>query len=214
MRGDVILVEDHHRAAARAIVDQLEPRIRRADRRYTLTVAGESGAGKSETATAIADSLRERGLATGIYQQDDYFVLPPRSNDARRRQGIDWVGPEEVRLDLLDAHLAAARVGASSVTKPLVIYAEDRVIEEEMSLEGLRVLIAEGTYTTLLQNADCRIFIARTRLDTLADRKRRAREAPDPFIEQVLELEHAVIAAHRTLADLVITRDYEVEPGV
>jgi uridine kinase len=211
MRGDVILVEEHHRKAAEIIAERIAPAIRSCARRYTITVAGESGSGKSETAQALAEALGEQGIACGIYQQDDYFVLPPKSNAARRREGIDWVGMAEVRLDLLDEHLLAAREGAAEVVKPLVLYDEDTVVEETMTLEGLDVLIAEGTYCTTLGHVDTRIFIARNRLETLAARQKRAREDMDPFIEEVLKIEHAIIAPHRAKADVVITRDYDVE---
>jgi uridine kinase len=214
MRGDVILVEEHHYRAAEAIVARILSEIEGKAGRYAITVAGESGSGKSETAKALAETLEKRGVRCGIFQQDDYFVLPPKSNDARRREEIGWVGTGEVRLELLDTHLRAARDGAEEVTKPLVIYDEDRVVEETMDLRGLKVVIAEGTYTTLLDNVDTRIFIARTRLETLSARRRRGREPIDPFIERVLEIEHAIISAHAPRARIVITRDYDVElPG-
>ena len=211
MKGDVVIVEDHHRRAAEAIVERIAPEILARDRRSTMTVAGESGSGKSETGQALADALEARGIHALVFGQDDYFVLPPRSNDAQRRQDISWVGTNEVRLELLDEHLAAARAGAESVTKPLVIYDEDRVTEEVMDLTDARVVIAEGTYTTLLRNVDTRVFIARNRLETLDARVRRGREQFDPYIEQVLEIEHEIISAHRARADVVLSRDYEVE---
>jgi len=210
MRGDIIIVEDHHRRAAVAIVNRLESTVREADRPYTLTVAGESGSGKSETGKAIADECERRGLHAYVLQQDDYFRLPPRSNDRRRREDISWVGTGEVRLDLLDEHLAAVRSRSSSVRKPLVDYDADSIGEEEVDLSGIEVAIAEGTYTTLLANVDCRVFIARNRLDTLESRTKRAREPMEPFLERVLEIEHEIIAPHRERADLVISRDYEV----
>ena len=211
MQGDVIIVEQHHRRAAGIIIEAILDEIKAHDGRYTMTVAGESGSGKSETAKALAEALEANGVACGIYQQDDYFVLPPKSNDARRRQGIHWVGTGEVRLDLLDEHLAAAASGAAEVTKPLVIYDEDRVSEETISLEGLEVVIAEGTYCTLLQQAHKRVFINRNRLETLESRRKRGREEMDPFIEEVLKIEHAIISQHRQRADIIITRDYDVE---
>ena len=211
MQGDVIIVEQHHRSAAEKIVEAIHEEIEAHQGRYTITVAGESGSGKSETARAIADALESRGVACGIYQQDDYFVLPPRSNDAKRREDIEWVGTQEVRLDLLDEHMAAAASGAAEVVKPLVIYDEDRVSEETMSLEGLEVVIAEGTYCTLLDNAHKRVFINRNRLETMASRRKRGREEMDPFIEEVLKIEHAIISTHRQRADIIISKDYEVE---
>jgi len=211
MRGDIVLVEEHHRRVAELIAERLLDEIRGRNRPTTLTVAGESGSGKSETAQAIANALRTQGITAAILQQDDYFVHPPDTNDRTRRANICWVGSTEVRLDLLDEHLQAAREGANTLGKPLVIYEEDRITTEEMDLTGAGVIIAEGTYTSLLEHADRRVFIARNRLDTMEYRMRRGREDFDPFIEQVLEIEHEIISQHMALADVVITRDYEVE---
>ena len=211
MKGDVIIVEEHHRRAAATIVERIGPAILSRGRRSTLTVAGESGSGKSETGQALADALEASGIHAVVFGQDDYFVLPPKSNDVARRRDIGWVGTGEVGLALLDEHLAAARAGADSVTKPLVIYDEDRITEEVLDLTRVRVVIAEGTYATLLTNVDTRVFIARNRLETLDARLRRGREQVDPYIEQVLEIEHGIISAHRALADVVLSREYDVE---
>lgn len=211
MRGDVILVGEEHRRAAGLIVDRLIDDARATDRRFTMTVAGESGSGKSETGQALAEAFEERGLHAVVLQQDDYYVLPPRSNDAARRANICWVGTTEVRIDLLDSHLEAARAGAAEITKPLVIYDEDRIDEETISLDGAQVVIAEGVYTSLCEQVDQRVFIARNRLETLEHRMKRAREDFDPFIEEVLTIEHEIISQHRERADILITRDYDVE---
>ena len=211
MKGDIILVGEEHQAAADRIVNRLFDEISRSDRRYTMTVAGESGSGKSETARALADALEARDIKAAILQQDDYYVLPPRSNDDARRANFCWVGTTEVRIDLLDQHLASAREGAASLAKPLVIYSENLITEETISLDGMDVVIAEGVYTSLCHNVDRRIFIARNRLETMEHRMRRGREGFDSFIEDVLKAEHEIISQHRPMADVVITRDYDVE---
>ena len=210
MEGDIILVGEEHRRAAQRIADHLIAEIRAMPRRYTMTVAGESGSGKSETGRAIAEALAERDVPAVVLQQDDYYVLPPRFNDAARRANFAWVGTTEVRLDLLDAHLAAAQAGDAVITKPLVVYAENRVDEERLSLDGIRAVIAEGVYTSLCEHVDRRIFIDRNRLETMAHRQKRAREEFDPFIEEVLVKEHEIISQHRSRADIIITRDYDV----
>ncbi|MDX1690077.1 MAG: zeta toxin family protein [Acidimicrobiia bacterium] len=210
MKGDIIIVEDHHREAGRAIAARLSDEIRGRDRRSTITVAGESGSGKSETATAIAEELGALGIDAVVLQQDDYFVHPPKTNDRTRREDIGWVGPQEVRLDLLDEHLEAARSGADTITKPLVIYEEDRTVEETVDLSDADVVVAEGTYTSLLEHVDARVFIARNRLETMEHRRKRGREEYDPFIEEVLEIEHEIISQHLERADVVISRDYDV----
>ena len=211
MRGDIILVGEEHRRAASSIVESLVDDISSTDRPFTLTVAGESGSGKSETAQALAEALAEHGLRTVVLQQDDYYVLPPRSNAAARRANFCWVGITEVRLDVLDSHLQAAQAGAPSIVKPLVIFDEDRIDEETISLEGADVVIAEGVYTSLCDHVDRRVFIDRNRLETLPHRLQRGREAADPFLERVLTREHEIISPHRARADIVIGRDYEVE---
>ena len=213
MKGDKLIIEDRHRTAARRIVSRLVDGIRLKASRYVIAVAGESGSGKSETACAMAEALADDGIAAVILGQDDYFVLPPRSNDARRRQDPQWLGPHaEVRMEILDANLKDAVAGADAIVKPLVDYDADSIGEETIRLTGVQVVIAEGTYTSLLKHVDTRIFIAQNRLDTLPHRQNRGRgrEVGDPFIEQVLMTEHLIIAGHRQLADFIITKDYEV----
>lgn len=209
MKGDIIIVEAHHRDAARQIVARVLPRIS-GDRAYVITVAGESGSGKSETGKAIAEELERSGKRAFVFQQDDYFVLPPRSNDRRRRDDISWVGTTEVRLDLLDEHISSARRRERHLTKPLVDYERDAIDSEVVDLSEYDVIVAEGTYTTLLKEVDCRVFIDRNRLQTLESRRRRAREPIEPFIERVLEIEHEIISPHKSTADVIITDEYEV----
>ena len=213
MKGDVIVLEEHHKESARKIVPEIIEKIKSKATRYTITVAGESGSGKSETGKAIADELEKLGIKSVLLGQDDYFVLPPKSNDAKRREDPEWLGPHvEVKLDLLEQNLKDAIKGKNEITKPLVNYDENSVEEEIISLEGVKVVIAEGTYTSLLKNVDTRVFIARNRLDTLEHRRKRNRgdEVGDPFIEQVLVTEHKIIAGHKQLADFVITKEYDV----
>jgi uridine kinase len=174
-------------------------------------VAGESGSGKSETGQALANALDERGVNAAVLQQDDYYVLPPRFNDAARRANFAWVGTTEVKIDLISEHLAAAQAGAESITKPLVIYDDNQITEETVSLDDIDVVIAEGVYTSLCDHVDRRVFIARNRLETMEHRMKRGREEFDPFIEDVLKREHEIISQHRSMADVIITKDYDVE---
>jgi uridine kinase len=213
MRGDRILVERHHRNAAQIIVDKLLTEITCSERKYIITVGGESGSGKSEVAAAIADALKERGILTAILQQDDYFVYPPKTNDLTRRKDINWVGPKEVRLDLLDTNLMDIREGRDKINKPLVIYDEDRIDSETINFDPVRVVVAEGTYTSMLKNADIRVFIDRDFNDTKAHRVKRVRDDSelDEFVERVLKIEHEIISSHKARANFIIKRDYDVE---
>ena len=207
MIGDKLVIEQHHTDRATEICDLLADRMQ-ASSRFTMTVAGESGAGKSELAYEIYRLLNERGTLAEVLQQDDYFVFPPRTNHEMRRRNLDQVGTYEVKLDFLDSNLRSFRRGESPIYKPLVVYAEDRVAREEMDVADLAVLIAEGTYTSLLEFVDVRVFIDRDYRQTLEARKRRARDKWEPFIQDVLEREHEIISQHKMLADLVVPPDF------
>ena len=212
MIGDRLVVKPHHRQVAAAIAEAVTPRL--GEGVHVLTIAGESGSGKSETAAALAEDLAPAGIRAVVLQQDDYFVHPPRTNHETRLRDISWVGPQEVRLDLLAEHLRQARAGAAEITKPLVIYEENRAVEERLDLSGARVLIVEGTYTSLLPDVDTRVFIDRTYRETKRARLERAREEQDDFLERVLEIEHRIISNHKARADLVVDRQWRlVSPG-
>lgn len=214
MQGDTLVIEEYHRQAAESIARQILSDIEASGSRYTISVAGESGSGKSETAAALAEALAENGIRSVILQQDDYFVYPPHSNDRQRRKDISWVGTQEVKLELMDSNLKEFLDGKQQIEKPLVMYEDDKVVEETMSTENARVAIAEGTYTSLLNNINTRIFIDRNYLDTRAHREKRNRHASelDSFTDKVLTIEHDVISQHRARADIIINKDYSVAP--
>jgi len=210
MKGDKLIIRDEHRRAARNLLPLLSPHITKAQNSFIVTIAGESGSGKSEIAAVLAQLLSEkRHINSIILQQDDYFVYPPKTNAEMRRRDIRHVGISEVRLDVLDENLNEILKGKSEVEKPLVIFDEDRITYDRVNLEGIKVVIVEGTYTTLLKNVHQHIFIDRTYVDTRERRKERAREEQDAFLEQILEIEHNIILGHKAYADIIITRTYE-----
>jgi uridine kinase len=209
MKGDILIIDENHRKAGLQVVDLIMEDIKKADKKYVITVAGESGAGKSEVAASIAEKLEEFSIKSFVFGQDDYFKLPPKTNENKRKEDIGWVGMNEVKLDLLDQNLIDSIDGNFPLTKPLVDFNADQIGEETVDLSGYDVLIAEGTYTTTLKNADCRIFIDRNKMDTVESRKKRAREAQDEFLDNILTIEHEIISKHKELADIIISKQWE-----
>jgi len=213
MKGDIILLSEKHIHAAEIIVSQIAEKVKTKPSRFVITVAGESGSGKSETGLAIANALEKLEINSVLLGQDDYFFLPPKSNTAKRRADPDWLGPHvEVNFGVFEQNLIDAVSGSSEITKPQVDYNANKIEKETISLEGIKVIIAEGTYTSLLKHVDIKVFIARNWLKTLEDRKKRNRgnEVNDPFTENILAIEHKIIAGHKQLADFVINDDFEV----
>ena len=205
MIGDRLIIEKHHTDRAFELYGLLQPEVKRG---FTLSIAGESGSGKSELAYELRRILVEHGVKTSILQQDDYFVFPPKTNHEMRKKNIDQVGLYEVKLDFMDCNLRSFKRSESPLYKPLVVFEEDRIKVEEMDVENIDVLIAEGTYTSVLNFIDRRIFIDRNYQETLEARKKRARDKFEPFIEDVLEREHRVISTHKKHADYMIPPDF------
>jgi len=206
-------MENLYQKVVDGIVSYLSGKIASKPNRYTITIAGESGCGKSETAKSVAVELEKYGLKTIILGQDQYCYLTPKFNDLKRKEDPEWLGPHiEIKMDLLQKNLKDALIGEDSITKPVIDPVENTITDIKISLVGIKVVIAEGTYATLLRNVDTKIFIARNRLDTLEDRKKRNRrnEVNDPFTEQILITEHKIIAGHKLLADIVVTKDFDV----
>ncbi|MEE4255937.1 MAG: hypothetical protein V2I47_02775 [Bacteroidales bacterium] len=209
MEGDVLIINNYHRKAAKQVVALLLPELEKSGNKFFLSVAGESGAGKSEIAASIAAELEKAGRKTFIFQQDDYFVYPPKTNMNKREEDIGWVGMQEVKLSILDTEIEAIKSGEHEIEKPLVIFDEDRITTEVVDMSGYSVFIAEGTYTTALKNVDVRIFIDRDLKDTKKARAKRAREKQDEFLEQVLTIEHRIISAQKKDADIIITKGFD-----
>jgi uridine kinase len=211
LRGDKLVISEGHIRAANQALELLLGGITSSQGRFVVTIAGESGSGKSEIAAVLSEALSQKGLKSIVLQQDDYFVYPPQTNAEMRRKDIGHVGMSEVHLDLLDQNLKDTITGQGSIIKPLVIFDEDRITEETMNLKGIKVVIVEGTYTTTLKNAHQHIFIDRNFIDTLEARRRRAREILDEFLEKVLKIEHGIIQPQSTRAGIIITRDYKAK---
>ncbi len=208
MKGDVLIIGERHRNAARQIISFILPDINHRKGRYIITVAGESGAGKSEVAASMAELLNAENIRTYLFQQDDFFYLPPKTNARARLEDIDHVGITEVRMELLNEIVEKLKQGMNVVEKPLVLFDEDKVTTEMADLTNYKVVIIEGTYTTSLHNIDCRIFIDRDLNDTRADRLTRNREIQDEYLEKILQIEHQIISAQKSQADIIISKEF------
>lgn len=181
-------------------------------RRIVVAVAGESGSGKTVTALALSGVLTDSALPAVVVHQDDFFVRPPRANHEHRRHHPDSVGPDEVNLSAMQEAIDAFRSGAPGVDVPQVDRATDSFRTQRLDLTQARVLVVEGTYTFLLERIDLRVFHEASWTETAARRASRARDAHEPFVDDVLRIEHAIISPHKAKADVVIGADFVIRP--
>ena len=140
-------VKPSYAALARALAASIGAR-EQSPRTLGLVVgiAGESGSGKSITATCLARELDGAGRRARVIHQDDYFRLPPRSNHEHRLLDLAHVGPHEVNLDLLRTHIADFRAKRDNISVPLVDYPGNRFVTERFDFGQVDVLLVEGTY--------------------------------------------------------------------
>lgn len=198
-------------ALGRTLADLLAVEFGVRERARTVVgVAGESGSGKSTTATALARAFAADGLPTEVLFQDDYFVRPPRTNHEYRVRDITSVGPQEVDLARIAGDVAAFRAGHDSVAVPSVDHAANAFRTRVVDFAAARVLVVEGTYVLTLPVLDIRVFLEATYADTRARRVARARDVDSPFVERVLEIEHEIIARQGAGADVIVDREFAV----
>lgn len=208
MIGDKLIIKPYHLPPARDILKYLQPKF--PNRKVSIAIAGESGCGKSTLATALKEILSEEGIKAFIFHMDDYFHLPPTSNHNQRLEDINFVGPQEVNLGLLQKHIDLVTSGQeNTLEKPLVHYKENEIRSETIGFDEISVIIIEGTYTMLL-DVDFKVFIDRDFKETFQNRMERGRDEMSPFVENVLEIEHVILQKDKINADLFVDKEYNV----
>jgi uridine kinase len=211
MIGDNIIIEEEFHETAKTLLPFILKLKESGKNKIVVIVAGESGSGKSVTAICLKIQLGFSNVNASILHQDDYFKYPPKENALKRKQDIGWVGTGEVRIDLLEEHINKFQFGEKQITKPIIDYKSDTVLSENINYESSDVLIVEGTYTMLIQNADYYIFIEKNYLETLEQRKTRGRDIVDEYSNKILEIEHLIISPTIKKANAIIRKDYSVK---
>jgi len=212
MIGDKLVLQPYHIPPARGIYSHLQKELNNEKRLpYFICIGGESGCGKSTLAIALKKVLSEKGFKSFILHMDDYFHLPPTSNHLQRLEDINHVGPQEVNLKLLQKHIGLIKDGTNEIIKPLIHYKENDKRSEIFKPNDFDIIIIEGTYVSLLEDIDTKIFILRTFEETWEDRRKRGRDPITPFIEDVLKIEHSIIKKHVEKASILVDKDYDVK---
>lgn len=210
MIGDIVEVKPHHLPPAQKILELTGDALEQSQEVFAISVGGESGSGKSTLSLAIKKVLEKKGYHAFIFHLDDYFKLPPEDNHEQRVADISNVGPHEVNLELLQEHIDQVKAGTHQLKKPLVHYRENQIRDVIVEFDDLDVVIVEGTYATMLQHVDCKVFMLRNYLDTHEARAKRARDPMLPFIEEVLKIEHEILQKHSPMADILVDKHYNV----
>ncbi|MCK5857075.1 MAG: hypothetical protein KAG64_06265 [Bacteroidales bacterium] len=209
MLGDVLLIEDKHRKAGAIIIEEI---LKRKKDRYTVAISGESGTGKTELAHVIARGLRSHGLfAKPIHIDNFYRILPLERTEWRQNNGIDKVvGYDEYDWKAIYKTIDNFK-NRTLNTMPCVDLVTEQVDQLSTDFANVDMLIIDGLYAIKTEGVDLNIFIDINYLDTGKAQKLRGKEPQNEYRMKVLLKEHEMVRDLKVKANIIITRDYQVE---
>lgn len=207
MLGDVLLIEEKHKQAAKAIVEQIN---KMDGDKIVIAVGGESGSGKTELGHEIARLLKTQNTPAKIMHIDNYYQTSPQErNPWRKAHGVESIGYTEYDWDQINQNLAEFHSDAEEVIMPCIDLLTDQEDQLTTSFKGLKYMVIEGLYAVQAA-ADVRIFIDLTYHETKKAQLLRGKENVDKWRMQVLEQEHKIVRSLRALANLVVDKNYQV----
>jgi uridine kinase len=208
MLGDVLLIEDKHRKAGEDIIQKI---LERKKEKFIIAISGESGSGKSELAHVIAKGLRKYGIMAKPIHIDNYYRIHPlERTEWRKNNGIEKVvGYGEYDWDAIYRNIDDFKNNRKS-TMPCVDLVTEQVDQLSTDFNGIDMLVVDGLYAIKTESADLRIFLELTYHETKKAQVVRGKEPQNEYRMAVLEQEHKMVQALKPMADILISKEYEV----
>ncbi|MFT5886618.1 MAG: uridine kinase [Arcticibacterium sp.] len=203
-----LTIQNNYFQLAEEIITSLK--IGKSINKLIIGISGESGSGKSITGYCLKSVLEQKNFKVAYLQMDDYFKLSPIENHKNRLLSIQNIGPTEVNLELLESHLQAFKNNIDT-SGPEIDFAKNSFDTRTLEFQNIEILLVEGTYIPELQLIDHFIFLDIDYKKSLRQRIERGRERFDPFIEEVLRIEHKIISQYKSQAEIVINAQYQIE---
>jgi len=212
MLGDILLINDMHKDAARTIAEKvMEDRGTKDERyRYVVGISGESGSGKSELAHSLGIILKENNIRVKVIHTDNYYRIQPLLREEwRRSKGLDKIGTDEydwvkIRKTLWDFK------EAQECMIPCIDLIPEQVDKLITDFSKIDLLIVDGLYAIKADDIDMRVFIDLTYHETKISQIIRLKEAMTDLRLNILEHEHQAMIALKPMADLVVDKSYQV----
>ncbi|MDX9770649.1 MAG: hypothetical protein RBT19_09810 [Tenuifilaceae bacterium] len=216
MLGDVLLINDLHKAAAQQILDHLIPLreeklAQDPDYKFIVGISGESGAGKSELSHSLALLLKAMNIRVKVIHADNYYKVPPLlRKEWRLSKGLNVIGPNEYDWDLLHKNIKEFKEDMIARI-PCIDIIPEQADELITDFQKINLLIIDGLYAIKADNIDLKIFIELTYLETKMMQLMRGKEEVDEFRTKILEREHMGVISLRPLAHLIVDKNYDVQ---
>ncbi len=212
MLGDILLINDMHKDAAKAIREYVQKDLKKKGKRcrYIVGISGESGSGKSELAHALGTLLKQDKIRVKVIHTDNYYKIQPLLREEwRRNKGFDKIGLDEYDWVKIRKTIRDYKEAQECVI-PCIDLIPEQVDKLITDFSKIDLLIIDGLYAINAENLDLRIFIDLTYRETKINQILRMKEAMTDFRLQILEREHRSVASLRPLADLIVDKTYQV----
>ena len=212
MLGDILLINDMHKDAAKAIREYVQKDLKKKGKRcrYIVGISGESGSGKSELAHALGTLLKKDKIRVKVIHTDNYYKIQPLLREEwRRNKGFDKIGLDEYDWVKIRKTIRDYKEAQECVI-PCIDLIPEQVDKLITDFSKIDLLIIDGLYAINAENLDLRIFIDLTYRETKINQILRMKEAMTDFRLQILEREHRSVASLRPLADLIVDKTYQV----
>ena len=215
MLGDVLLINEQHKSAAKTILERVlidrDKMVRdNPDYKFVVGISGESGAGKSELAHSLALLLKTHDLRVKVLHTDNYYRIPPLERRAHRiRNEYKLVGFDEYDWELLHHNIEDFR-NSRKVFIPCIDIITEEIDQLFTDFSSIQLLIIDGLYAIRTDDIDLRVFIDLTFHETKINQMLRCKEPTDGYRWKVLEREHRHVRSLRHLADLHVDNNFEV----
>jgi len=212
MLGDILLINDMHKDAARDIAAKvLADRETKGERyRYVVGISGESGSGKSELAHALGTFLKEKSIRVKVIHTDNYYKIQPLLREEwRRNKGFDKIGINEYDWVKISKTLRDFKEEQECMI-PCIDLIPEQVDKLITDFSKIDLLIVDGLYAIKADDIDMRVFIDLTYHETKINQIIRMKEALSDFRLKILEHEHQAVSSLKPMADLVVDKSYQV----
>jgi uridine kinase len=212
MLGDVLLINDMHKEAARSIFEKvMEDRATKGERyRYVVGISGESGSGKSELAHSLGILLKENHIRVKVIHTDNYYKIQPLLREEwRRNKGFDKIGIDEYDWVKIRRTIRDFKEEQECII-PCIDLIPEQVDKLITDFSKIDLLIVDGLYAIKTDDVDLRVFIDLTYHETKINQIIRMKEAITELRLNILEHEHQAMIKLKPMADLVVDKSYQV----
>ncbi len=212
MLGDVLLIGDLHRKAAKHIHEYIlrDKANKPHDHKYVVAISGESGSGKTELAHVLANNMKWDSIRAKLLHLDNYYKVPPlMRTEWRKTNGLDSIGLNEIDWKLVNKTIQDFREDRESMI-PIIDIIPETVDKLITDFKKISMLIIDGLYAINAEDIDLNVFIDLTYHETKMAQLVREKEIPDEFRLQVLEREHRHVRSLLPKADIVVNKNFEI----